>query len=77
MKTPVMIVGLGVMSLALTGPADAQRVPYGNALAIAVVDDGGLPLPMDGKVMGAVGVSGETGAQDAQVAKACVDNIGK
>jgi uncharacterized protein GlcG (DUF336 family) len=159
MKTLVMIVGLSVVSLAFTGPADAQRVPYSNALtldmakkclvageaeskknswnmAIAIVDDGGhlvafskmdntqigsvlialekaktaslfrrpskvfedavaggrmvilglpgatpidggLPLALDGKVMGGVGVSGETGAQDAQVARACVDNIGK
>ncbi len=161
MKNLVMIVGLGVMSLALTGVAHAQamRVPYSNALtldmakkcvaaaeaeskknswnmAIAVVDDGGhlvafskmdntqigsiriaidkaktannfrrpskaledalaggrmailglpgatpldggLPLTLDGKIMGAVGVSGELGGQDAQVAKACVDNMGK
>ena len=161
MKNLVMIVGLGVMSLALTGVAHAQamRVPYSNALtadmakkciaaaeaeakknswnmAIAVVDDGGhlvafskmdntqiasiriaidkaktannfrrpskaledalaggrmailglagatpldggLPLVLDGKIMGGVGASGELGGQDAQVAKACVDNMGK
>ena len=39
--------------------------------------EGGLPLVSDGKIMGAVGVSGELGGQDAQAAKACVDNLGK
>ncbi len=161
MKKLVMIVALGVMSLALTGVAHAQamRVPYSNALtldmakkcvaaaeaesrknnwnmAIAVVDDGGhlvafsrmdttqigsiriaiekartannfrrpskaledalaggrmailglagatpleggIPLVLDGKITGAVGVSGELAGQDGQVAKACVDTFGK
>jgi uncharacterized protein GlcG (DUF336 family) len=39
--------------------------------------EGGVPLVLDGKIMGAIGVSGETSAQDAQVARACADNIGK
>jgi len=39
--------------------------------------DGGFPLVLDGKIIGAVGVSGELGGQDAQAAKACVDNLGK
>ncbi|WP_137938100.1 heme-binding protein [Chitinivorax sp. B] len=32
--------------------------------------EGGIPILSDGKVIGAIGVSGGTGAQDAQVAKA-------
>jgi len=39
--------------------------------------DGGLPLMQDGKIIGAVGVSGVTSAQDAQVAKAGVESVGK
>jgi uncharacterized protein GlcG (DUF336 family) len=31
---------------------------------------GGLPLKRDGKVMGAIGVSGGSGAQDQEVAEA-------
>jgi len=46
-------------------------------LAGATPLDGGLPLVLDGKIMGGVGASGELGGQDAQVAKACVDNMGK
>jgi glc operon protein GlcG len=32
--------------------------------------EGGIPLVMDGKIVGAIGVSGATSAQDAQCAKA-------
>jgi len=32
--------------------------------------DGGVPITVGGKVIGAVGVSGMTGEQDAQVAQA-------
>jgi uncharacterized protein GlcG (DUF336 family) len=35
----------------------------------AVPVDGGLPLVMDGKIVGAIGVSGGTSAQDGQCAK--------
>jgi uncharacterized protein GlcG (DUF336 family) len=37
--------------------------------------DGGLPLTMDGKIIGAIGVSGVASDQDAQVAKAGVDSL--
>lgn len=37
--------------------------------------DGGLPLMQDGKIIGAIGVSGVTSQQDAQVAKAGVDSV--
>ena len=39
--------------------------------------EGGVPIMMDGKIVGAVGVSGVTAAQDAQVARAGADAVGK
>ena len=39
--------------------------------------DGGLPIIVDGKVIGGVGVSGATGEQDAQTAKAGIDALSK
>jgi glc operon protein GlcG len=41
----------------------------------AVPVDGGIPLVMDGKIVGAIGVSGVTSAQDAQCAKAGADTV--
>ncbi len=37
--------------------------------------EGGIPLLMDGKIVGAIGVSGATSAQDAQCAKAGADTV--
>ena len=37
---------------------------------------GGLPVVVDGKVIGAVGVSGVTSAQDEQVAQAAISALG-
>jgi len=39
--------------------------------------DGGLPIVVGGKMIGAVGVSGVTSAQDAQIAKAGIDGLAK
>ena len=39
--------------------------------------EGGLPLMQDGKIIGAIGVSGMASQQDGQVAKAGVDAVGK
>jgi uncharacterized protein GlcG (DUF336 family) len=39
--------------------------------------EGGLPLMMDGKVIGAIGVSGVTAQQDGQIAKAGADALAK
>jgi glc operon protein GlcG len=39
--------------------------------------EGGIPLVVDGKLIGAVGVSGATSEQDAQVAKAGADALTK
>ena len=41
----------------------------------AVPVEGGIPLIMDGKIVGAIGVSGATSAQDAQCAKAGADAL--
>ena len=45
------------------------------AIEGAVPVDGGFPLVMDGKIVGAIGVSGATSAQDAQCAKAGADSV--
>jgi len=37
--------------------------------------EGGIPLVMDAKIVGAIGVSGATSAQDAQCAKAGADSL--
>jgi uncharacterized protein GlcG (DUF336 family) len=37
--------------------------------------EGGIPLVMDGKIVGAIGVSGASSAQDAQCAKAGADSL--
>ena len=39
--------------------------------------EGGLPLMQDGKIIGAIGVSGMSSQQDGQVAKAGADIVGK
>jgi uncharacterized protein GlcG (DUF336 family) len=40
-----------------------------------VPSDGGFPLLIDGKIVGAIGVSGGTSAQDGQCAKAGADSL--
>jgi uncharacterized protein GlcG (DUF336 family) len=40
-----------------------------------VAVEGGLPLVVDGRVVGAIGVSGGTGVEDGQVAKAAADAL--
>ncbi len=37
--------------------------------------EGGLPLIVDGKIIGAIGVSGALSSQDAQIARAGVDAL--
>jgi glc operon protein GlcG len=39
--------------------------------------EGGLPILVDGKIIGAVGVSGALSSQDAQVGKAGIDALSK
>ena len=37
--------------------------------------EGGIPIVVDGKLIGAIGVSGATSAQDAQIARAGIENL--
>jgi glc operon protein GlcG len=39
--------------------------------------EGGIPIAVDGQVVGAIGVSGVTSEQDAQIAQAGIDNLTK
>ena len=52
--------------------ADAVKSGHVEAMAMPEFfpNQGGLPIIVDGQVIGAVGVSGGTSAQDAQVARA-------
>ena len=50
--------GIGLRSLALRGASPLE---------------GGIPIIVDGKIVGAIGVSGATSVQDGQVAKAGAD----
>jgi uncharacterized protein GlcG (DUF336 family) len=58
-----------------------DRIAQGGAgLAVMTLDgiiasEGGIPLMRDGKIIGAIGCSGATGAQDGQACKAGVDTI--
>lgn len=61
-----------------------SSLAYGQALAAGTVDsipggihyEGGLPIRMDGVLVGAMAASGATGAQDAQVVRAGLAAIG-
>ncbi|MGB8436193.1 MAG: heme-binding protein [Burkholderiales bacterium] len=50
--------------------AKGSEFTYLLGLEGAVVVQGGIPIVMDGKVVGGLGVSGGTGAQDLQAAEA-------
>ena len=43
----------------------------------AVPVDGGVPIEIDGKIAGAIGVSGGTSAQDGQCAQAAIAALGR
>jgi len=57
---------------ALAAGGDGLRI---LGLKGAVPIEGGIPLVMDGKIVGAIGVSGGTSAQDGQCAKAGADTV--
>jgi glc operon protein GlcG len=57
---------------ALAAGGDSVRI---LRLQGAVPIEGGIPLVADGKIVGAIGVSGATSAQDAQCAKAGADTV--
>jgi len=50
--------------------AKGPEFTYLLGLEGAVVVQGGIPIVQDGRIVGAIGVSGGTGAQDVQVAEA-------
>ena len=54
------------------GGAGLRLLKLDGALPV----EGGLPLLMNGAVVGAVGVSGGTSAQDGEAAAACVATLG-
>jgi glc operon protein GlcG len=56
----------------LTAGADGLRI---LRLQGATPIEGGIPLVVDGKIVGAIGVSGAMSAQDAQCAKAGADSF--
>ena len=56
----------------LAAGGDSLRV-FGIQGAVPV--EGGLPLLLDGKIIGAIGVSGGSSAQDGVVAKAGADSL--
>ena len=59
----------------------ADRVSKGDPTPLSIPDviaiPGGLPLMADGKVIGAIGVSGVTSDQDEQIATAAVNVLAK
>jgi glc operon protein GlcG len=59
---------------ALAGGGAGLRV---LALEGAVPVEGGFPLIVDGKIIGAIGLSGDTSEHDAQCAKAGADAVAK
>jgi len=52
------------------GGVGLRTLTFGACLA-----EGGLPIIVDGKIIGAIGVSGVASHQDAQVAKAGADAV--
>ena len=47
------------------------------SLAGAAPLEGGIPIAVDGQIVGAIGVSGVTSQQDAQIAQAGIDSLTK
>ena len=43
----------------------------------AAMSEGGVPIYVDGKIVGAIGVSGGSAEQDGQVAKAGIDSLAR
>jgi glc operon protein GlcG len=57
----------------LTAGGEGMRV---LGIKGAVPVEGGLPITIEGKIVGAIGLSGGTSAQDGQCAKSGVDAVG-
>ena len=54
----------------------AKGRPTLTTIANAYLLEGGVPITYNGQVIGAVGVSGATSQQDAQVAEAGINSLG-
>lgn len=54
------------------GGVGVRIVSMSNVIAL----EGGLPIIVDGKIIGAIGVSGMQSGQDAQVARAALSALG-
>jgi|SRR5437016_1315107 len=69
------------VAVAIVGPEGAliyfEEMDNTQLLGLkgAVPIEGGIPLVMEGKIVGAIGVSGATSAQDAQCAKAGAETV--
>jgi uncharacterized protein GlcG (DUF336 family) len=61
-----------VLDDAITGGGGGLRF---LALKDIVTLEGGVPIVLDGKIVGAIGVSGVLSSQDSQVARAGVDGL--
>jgi glc operon protein GlcG len=59
--------------------AIARGGPGNRLLALKAITpiEGGLPIVLDGKIIGAIGVSGAISSQDSQIAKAGIDALTK
>ena len=51
-----------------------RELPH-HTLSGVVAAEGGIPLLVNGKIVGAIGVSGMTSVQDNQCAKAGADSL--
>ena len=65
---------------AWNGPSGVPDLTFGRGvltLRNANAVEGGRPLMLDGKIIGAIGVSGGTPDQDGSVAKVAAETVGK
>jgi len=67
----------GAKKMMAAGEAEAVKNNWTVAIAIEGLTplQGGLPVVVDGQVIGAVGVSGVLSTQDEQVAQAALDAL--
>jgi len=63
------------LSWSRSGTLLLASVSRGIGELYAIPSEGGIPLMRDGKIIGAIGCSGATSAQDAQACQAGVDTI--
>jgi uncharacterized protein GlcG (DUF336 family) len=72
----------GYSAVAYRRPSKAFEDALGQPMGVRVLRlpgasplEGGLPIVMDGRLVGGVGVSGVLSTQDAQIARACLDGL--